>query len=71
MPAPVSSTTFVERLLTGDLIALGEMGAERNLVKACLAPVGVLANLGMMVGGGKGPYDFGVSLACLRGKGEP
>ena len=39
------------------------MGAERNLVKACLAPVGVLANLGMMLGGGKGPLDQDIEVS--------
>ena len=55
MPAPVRSTVFPELLLVESDRGLEDRDGDKKFVKAWIAPAGVLADLGTIVGGGKGP----------------
>lgn len=68
MPAPVSSTVCRPSTLAEaeeereeaeeeeeEDLRCGDDGAERKLDSAAMAPAGVLALLGMIRGGGRGP----------------
>lgn len=52
MPAPVRITVEEE---PWQLDSLDGFGAARNFARACAAPAEVLADLGVMIGGGRGP----------------
>ena len=66
MPAPVSSTVWrPPDSREEDDLRSGDAGAERKVERAVMAPDGVLALRGMMIGGGRGPV-YGIR---IRGKG--
>jgi len=57
MPAPVSSIVLLACL--GVLRSDEDCGAERNSKSAFVAPIGLLALRGMMMGGGR-PFVRGI-----------